>query len=90
MVMLIILIFCVANMLYIFNKKRGSDYEKYEDWNDKDVVNKLIFTENLQSNAMSSIIYAYMLSLGDYKTIDFAGDNDWFLWGIFIMATFLL
>ena len=40
MAMLIILTLGVANMLYIFNKKRGDGYEEFEDWDDKDVVNK--------------------------------------------------
>ena len=39
---------------------------------------------------MSSIIYAYMLSLGEFDTEGFAGNNELLLWAIFIGATFLL
>ena len=39
MAMLIILTLGAANMVYIFNKKRGEYYEEYEAWNDKNVVN---------------------------------------------------
>ena len=44
MAMLIILTLGVANMVFIFNKKRGDYYEEYVD---QEVVNQRIFVEDL-------------------------------------------
>ena len=90
MTMLIILTLAIANMVYIFNKKRGDYYEDFQSWDDRNLVNKRIFEEDMQSNFMSAIIFAYKLCLGEFETSGFPGHHERELWIIFFIATFLL
>lgn len=44
----------------------------------------------MDNDFFNSFIYSYKLSLGDFFTDTFRGENEGFIWGIFIVFTFLL
>ena len=39
---------------------------------------------------MNSLIYSFKLSLGDFSTAGYRGDNQGVTWIVFVLATFLL
>jgi len=95
-IMMIILICTFSNVIYIFNKTRGvreKDGEFWKDFTDYDnegVINDQIFTKDVPSDFLNSFFFSYKLSLGEFDTEGFRGENEMFLWAIFIASTFLL
>lgn len=95
-IMMIILICTFSNVVYIFNKTRGvreKDGEFWKDYKDYDgegTINDEIFTKDVPSDFLNSFFFSYKLSLGEFDTEGFRGENEMFLWAIFIAATFLL
>ena len=52
--------------------------------------NPRLYPNDLPSEFWNSLIYSYKLSLGDFSTTGYAGNNQWFIWIIFAFATFML
>ena len=90
MKMLIILTCCFANVMYIINQTRGDDYGDYMQIDEDGVYNNRVVKKYLCLEVLNSIIYSYKLSLGDFDIMGFRGDNQYFVWFLFIVATFLL
>ena len=79
-VMMIILIMCIANIMYILNLEDLSTSE----------VEETLFSLHLPNNFANAVIFAYELALGEYDTDNFKGEHQNILWIIFGIATFML
>ena len=53
--------------------------------------NDNIYTSELADQSfLNSLIYSFKLSLGDFSTSGYRGDNQGLTWVVFVLATFLL
>ena len=79
--MLIILVMCVANIMYVLNK---------ED-NDLGTIEHSFYSVHFENfDFGNAVVFAYTLAMGEYDIDSFQGDNQEFLWMIFFVFTFLL
>lgn len=78
--MMIILILGVSNIVFILNL----------DSNIGQMNDVSIFSEHLSNNVANSVIFTYLLSLGEFDFENFTGDHQAVMWCIFLVATFLL
>ena len=77
-----------ANILYVLNTERGESlrYTKDSQYHNDNIYE----SEISDSPFVNAIIYSFKLSLGDFNTNGFRGENQGLTWVVFVFATFLL
>lgn len=79
-IMMLLLILGVSNVMLILNLNEQED----------DLSPRAAYSDDTSSNFLNSVIWSYKLGLGEFDTDGFAGENELWLWMIWLMATFLL
>ena len=88
MIMTILCVLTFTNVFYIMNQERGTAF-KYND--SENYFNMPLYSEDAGMSGVSeAFIYMYKLTLGDFGTKSYMGENSWFLWAAFLLATFFL
>ena len=79
-VMMIILVMCIANVMYILNLE------------DQSTVNEeaSLYSLHLPYDFANAVIFAYNLAIGEYDSDNFKGEHQNLLWIIYAAATFML
>ena len=86
--MTILCVLTFTNVFYIMNQERGNDFEYKTS---EKTYNQELYTEDPGTSGLfESFVYMYKLTLGDFGTKTYMGENSWFLWSAFLLATFFL
>ena len=88
LIMTALMLATFANILYVLNTERG-DKMKYSDG--LYLHNDNIYNSELKDQSfLNAVIYSFKLSLGDFSTTGYRGNNQGSTWLVFVLATFLL
>ena len=64
-IMMIILIMCIANLIYVLNLEEKGDITEQNS----------LYTLNLPNDFANAMIFAYNLAIGEYDTGNFSGEH---------------
>ena len=82
------LLLTFSNILYVLNTERGDDLKYAKD---SAFHNDNIYASEISEQSFANaVIYSFKLSLGDFSTAGFKGNNQGSTWIVFVFATFLL
>ena len=71
--MTVMSILAFANVIYILNIDRGPEHRYIDE--DGAMQNLILFPKSLDQGYWNSIIYSYKMSLGDFATSSYGGNN---------------